>query len=241
MDRTKILSIDFDFFQAATRKQLLSYPDGIDLNTKISEIVWSSHYIAGRSNPEYSPVSVNINQKLFTDMIDILQKQRDDIPAMAAQSHAAIYNFIYSVYEYFGNNNLTIFHIDMHHDIWNGNEKLDCGNWVKFIKRDFPNTDVHWITRKVSMEMYNIEDEIIRQTGIMFDFDKIKDIEFDAVFLCRSDMWLPPHLDYYFDTMLNTCIDVFPDIEVSDDVLLPRNIEKIIDQEEQIRKEMEKR
>lgn len=38
----RVLSIDFDFFPKVNKTQLSEYPDGIDLPTELSEIVWST-------------------------------------------------------------------------------------------------------------------------------------------------------------------------------------------------------
>lgn len=41
----KVLSIDFDYFQNVNADTIRScYPDGIDLPTELSTIVWSGYY-----------------------------------------------------------------------------------------------------------------------------------------------------------------------------------------------------
>ena len=43
--RLRVLSIDFDYFQVVDKDTVQScYPDGIDLDTSLSTVVWASHY-----------------------------------------------------------------------------------------------------------------------------------------------------------------------------------------------------
>ena len=38
--------------------------------------------------------------------------------------------------------------------------------------------------------------------NVKTDLDQIKNKHIDAIFLCRSDAWTSPHLDNYFDELL---------------------------------------
>lgn len=43
-DTFHILSIDFDFFQNVTPETLEHYPDGVDVSTEMSTLIWSLCY-----------------------------------------------------------------------------------------------------------------------------------------------------------------------------------------------------
>lgn len=89
----QILSIDFDFFQNTTKDAIANYPDGIDLPTKLSLLVWATHYA---TNEELLR-TVTINDTLLHDIKNILKNQDHDIPVMIANSHIHAYNFIKSM------------------------------------------------------------------------------------------------------------------------------------------------
>ena len=46
--------------------------------------------------------------------------------------------------------------------------------------------------------------------------------EFDIIFLCRSDNWVPPHLDVVFGDIVDLLKDHFPNTVIHDDVDKPR-------------------
>lgn len=229
-ERFKVLSIDFDFFQNTTKDALSHYPDGVDVSSEISTIVWGSYYVG----PKKEIIeSVTLNRGLFCQMLAILSKLRSDIPVKIANSHVHAYDFIH---QYRNGKEVAVFNVDLHHDLFNDNPELDCGNWLKHLKDDLPETNIHWIARPISLECYGINDFPVET-----DFEKIKNIDFDAVFICRSDPWTPPHLDEYFDRMVELCAALFDSTYVENQVLKPRDLSGIIEAEEQIFDELRKR
>lgn len=230
MKKLKILSIDFDFFQDVDAETLMKcYPDGIDLPTDITKITWGGRY-SDRCPYKDKIQAVKINQSFFKQMLNILKKQNKDIPVMIMQSHKHIYNFIHDNAE--KQDDLFVVNVDLHHDVTNDNDEVDCGNWISHIGTDFPNSTFCWITREVSFECYEID--FSGHIPAYFDFDKIKDMDFDAIFICRSDSWLPPHLDKHFNKMLNVCGDTFDNVICENCVLTPRDISDIIRFENEI-------
>jgi len=217
----KILSIDFDYFQNVTKDILRDYPDGLDLGTSLSKIVWAIRYIDG--NPAKKRVeSVDLNQDLFDNVMKILSKQRSCIPVMAHQSHVDAYDFICDEMERRNADELELFNVDFHHDIINESFTLDCGNWIRYLKEAYPKTEVTWIARELSLEAYGLEDST--KALVELSLDKIQDMQFDAVFICRSDAWSPPHLDIHFQLLLQYCINWFEDIQIENCISSIRNI-----------------
>lgn len=215
-DNMKILSIDYDYFQQVSVDTMRKcYPDGIDLPTDVSNIVWASKYADPRIGKLIEKVA--LNEKELDLAIDILNNQSADIPVMVTNSHIHAFHFILdNVLNEFGHKNLSLLegdtlelvNVDMHHDILNENERLDCGNWIgQLLKKFDPPFSWQWISNPVSDEMYGLSKKEDPQWcfPIETSLEKIKDEQFDAVFLCRSDNWSPPHLDYGF-TMLGKII-----------------------------------
>lgn len=217
----KILSIDFDFFQNVKKETLYTYPDGHDLGTDMSVFVWAHHY----ANPFECKLleEVSVNQKLFDEMKEIIiSNKSDDVdkPTMVANSHMHIYDFIVNNYDSKKHNGIDIVNIDMHHDMFNDNPKLDCGNWINHITERFPNYQLTWIANPISEEMYGFGEKI--KHYVKTDFDSIKDKQFDIIFLCRSDTWLPPHLDNKFDELYHCIIKNYYNVLVDKQIVKPR-------------------
>lgn len=116
------------------------YPDGIDLSTDITELVWAKHYIANSSLYE-----ININKTLYKEICYIIDNQHIHIPILITNSHVKIFDFIE---KHFNNKQIVLTHIDWHHDMMNDNKKWTVGNWVEFLKEKYPETIVKWITRE---------------------------------------------------------------------------------------------
>jgi len=227
----KILSIDFDYFQNVTKEILRDYPDGIDLGTSLSKIVWAVRYVEG--NPAKKRVeSVTLNQDLFDNVMNVLSKQRSCIPVMIHQSHIDAYDFICEQAEENDINEIKLFNIDFHHDIVNECKTLDCGNWISHLKEAYPKTEVTWLARELSLEAYGLQDSI--KSLIELSLDKIQNMQFDAIFICRSDSWSPPHLDIHFQFLLQSCVNQFDDVQVENCVSYVRDIRFARKQEQEI-------
>lgn len=232
METFNILSIDFDFFQKADVEALKCYPDGVDLPSAVSSIVWSSHY----ANPKQSSkiLSVEIDRERLDEMKQILSDCRPDIPVLITNSHVEIYNFICENAAKMKTSNVDLINVDMHHDMFNNDYKMNCGNWVKFVSEDF-NTHTVWIANPISRIAYGLNDKAF--DGVHTDFSQIDPTRTDAVFLCRSDNWTPPHLDQYFDELMKHMCDHFANVYGEKDIKQPREVAPMIQQI----KEMQKR
>lgn len=227
-----VLSIDFDFFQNVALDVMQNcYPDGIDLPTEISNICWAANMAA---DTKHKIKNVTIDQPLFQDICKIISNQSDKTPVLISQSHVNIYDFIHTCIPI--NSRLHVINVDMHHDYFSNNPELDCGNWLKFIAKDYKNHKLSWITRPVALDAYGFDDE--ERIPINLDFTKIKNMKFDMIFLCRSDNWTPPHLDLYFEQLVNEMATHFENVLIENCVKEPRNINGIIETEMKIRQEI---
>ena len=201
-----VLSIDYDFFQTVDIDTLATcYPDGHDLPTEIANVIWATYYAASFTRRKLEKVGVDAEK--LNELRHIIMKNADRNPpkAMITNSHVCIFDFIMDEYKRGGYKRLNLVNIDMHHDMFNENETLDCGNWVSHIVKEIPKTRIKWISNPVSKEAYGLTDrkfEIIEN-----DFKSIRDKKWDLVFLCRSDIWTPPHLDKEFIDIANLIME----------------------------------
>lgn len=199
MKNINILSIDFDYFNDVDSKTLMMhYPDGIDLPEELSSFIWANHYANPYSEKEL--LNVKIKQDKLDELISYIKTINNKIPVMIASSHVKIYNFIHKHCNM--NDNLNIINIDMHHDMFDAvPNKIHCGNWLKVIKSEYKTVNTTWICNPVSLETMNKPDI----NTIIDDLTGLKNIDFDMIFLCRSDNWTAPHLDNYF-VILAECL-----------------------------------
>ena len=219
----RVLSIDFDYFQAVSKELIHNYPDGHDLNSQLSAIIWAS-------NIAYKPELENVElmEDEFQNILQILKNQRYIRAIQISQSHKDIYDFIKA---YADGGKLSITNIDMHHDMFNSNPGVDCGNWVSHILKEYPDTRYNWICNPISKEVYGLKED--------GRFDMVKESlapiltkQYDYIFLCRSNQWLPPHLDNRFDELKEALIqnacrtNIFYEGRISSEVRNPRNYKR---------------
>ena len=222
MQNPKILSIDYDFFQDATAtEQVMLYPDGHDFTkAEMRNFIWGRHY----SNPD-ELMKIQINKKLIAEMLLILSKQNKDIPVIIRNSHVFAYQTAMFLHEA-TQIKPDVYNIDMHHDMFNEGGmkgKVDCGNWLLTAKTEGYVNNITWIGRTASKELCPVNALSVKPDMIIYDdLNLIKDMKFDAIFMCRSDMWTPPHLDEHFHQLLTFCKKHFKNIDIENDIKEPR-------------------
>ena len=149
-------------------------------------------------------------------------------PCWLAFSHEYIYGFIQEQFSTSGAEKLEIVNVDFHADYYNDNVKndtQDCGNWCYFIKQDIPNTKITWIAPENYVELYE-EQDYSGIDKITTDLSILKQNDYDAVFLCRSDNWLPPHLDNHFQQFLHFFCGYFSQGKIQRIITEPRDYPK---------------
>lgn len=230
--RLKVLSIDFDYFQNVLKETVqLCYPDGIDLPTELSTIVWSGYYANPKTNKLLNDVTCNIDELNILKHI-LKNNCLSTAPIVVANSHVHIYEFIHQQMQSFNAETCSIVNIDMHHDLFNDNPKIDCGNWLSHISDEIENCHISWIANKISKDTYGLND--IPDDLIKTSLNEIINCKFDIVFLCRSDNWLPPHLDTYFTELVNFIQQKFINIYAEKDITKPRDYMKLVNKQKQI-------
>ena len=224
MNKTRVLSIDFDYFQRVSEDTLKKcYPDGIDNGTEISKVVWASHYADKRQAELLEQVGINEDE--LTLAKQMLTRQKKGVPVLVTNSHRHIYDFIHDYVE--KSKGLIVTNVDMHHDFENDNSRVDCGNWIGFLNKEYEHFKWNWIMNEVTDDMYGLQ-KGFSQDLIRTSLAEIADESYDMVFICRSDIWTPPHLDKYFDDLLKTAIRHFDKVLAEQAVSSPREIDDII-------------
>ena len=85
-----------------------------------------------------------------------------------------------------------------------------------------------WLANPISKEVYGLNTSDF--DCINTDINLIKNFKFDLLFLCRSDNWLPPHLDIYFDNFLQYLMQHSDDIMGEQSVTTPRDYQTEVNQ-----------
>lgn len=234
-----VLSIDFDFFQNVEEHVIREhYPDGCDLSTELSIFVWGSHYANKHSEQAIRDITINKNR--LNELFEILSNNAKNNPKiLICNSHKHIYDFILENYKDSKSTRLNLVNIDMHHDMFNDNDELDCGNWVNHITKALPNYQLTWIANPISLSAYNMDASEFHM--VKHDFESIKSTNFDLIFLCRSDIWTPPHLDEYFHNIVNYIAAIYDNVLIENQVSKPREFEDYVKQIKQTYKEMERK
>jgi hypothetical protein len=183
-----VLSVDWDYFIDATDKDRLMYfPDVPNENypKAIQDTIWSSLYAN--------------NDKLASFGVDpVVQTFLRELPPVSfvcmAESHKYAYPFIVDQMEARKENRINLLNIDFHSDCREDNETLDCGNWLSMLMNRYKGK-YRWLGRKGSSLS-------LKPARLSFSTDYrsvgIAKTKWDVLFICRSDMWSPPHLDDSF-------------------------------------------
>lgn len=91
-----------------------------------------------------------------------------------------------------------------------------------------------WVANPVSLEMFGLDKDRKENRAfrgiVQKNLSKIeeKNYAFDGVFLCRSDIWTPPHLDSVFHSLCDTIADHFNSVVMEQDIRKCRDYESVI-------------
>lgn len=228
-----ILSLDFDYFlkfENDDASVLAEFPDGTESFLQYNDAIWATHL--AHKEVEDRIKTVKCNEDELAKVSVFLNDCKPDIPVMIANSHVHIYDFILSHAK--PGQELRILNLDFHHDAYHTEQELNCGNWVLKLKDRIDNPVVYqWVT---SDNGWNAsEGTIPRFVQGAYRFKTFKDYlswnkEYkpDLIFLCRSDVWVPPHLDGYFDMLMRFMASHFRDVTGEQRITKPRDLSKEI-------------
>ena len=193
-----ILSIDFDYFIDITSEERdLYFPKGNDGISKANlKLMWKERYLR---HPKLRDVGVIKDYYILKEFLALSNIHKNKFHV--ADSHKSIRKIIDRIP---WSSQLKIVNIDFHHDYYHyysGGDNFNCGNWLRRIIEERPNTKVKWVRREDS-QIYSLEGE--------FPFENTTDIgpifeeNFDYIFICRSPEWSPPHLTSKFEELVRS-------------------------------------
>ena len=204
MYKYRVLSIDWDYYVKATLEQRVRlFPDGHVWSLPLEAHIWATHYskTVGREEPELPQIGVyhrDMNSTITALQRLCLHPGRGHRKLVCiAHNHDSIYKAVMdTLMQYFSDKDvaLRIVNIDFHHDVYS-NQALDAGNWVyHFWEKDKENFEYKWVRRPTS----DMEHSVIPLPKTSYSLSKALSEDYDFIFICKSGLWSPPHLDNCF-------------------------------------------
>lgn len=199
------LSIDWDYFFTATEfDRIMYFPDGREYEEdSICDYIWSTKYAKDSPVP-----SIDVDRESLRKIRSIIDKiiavHGGSAPIQIAESHLWAYHFITSLTH--KKETFQVLNIDYHHDLYDYCEELNCGNWVNNLYRERPNLEYTWLARKDSEDLDSAERDDEFNLRVVHSFSVIDDDFINncaGIFICKSSMWSPPHLDSFLCRLAN--------------------------------------
>lgn len=209
--RIRILTIDWDyFFDITSSERVALFPDGgtEDLPEAIQLLIWALHYA---SHQELFDVGYKSDE--FLQVSEFLKSSQFKYKS-AGISHKGVYSLVNNVRFIECVDLFDIVNIDFHHDYYNcnTNKEVNCGNWVNAL---FDSTSPHnhlkkgssyrWVSREDSDRCSELEKQ---EWFSYITLEEALKEEYDGIYICRSDVWSPPHLDETFRELVGCVIPV---------------------------------
>ena len=206
--KLNVLSIDWDYFIDATYdERLMSFPDGGNeaIGSGLSNYVWSMRYGDTRIQRDAGYINRAIEDMYIRlDELDIIKRAILNVKLSTrivfADSHVDIYEFL-TEKQSVACRQFNIFNIDHHSDCYNIGGELNCGSWVNRLDDDSYISKYVWIKNedsgeeKINTTLKNCK---ARETS---NINTVDNVVWDYIFICRSSVWSPPHLDKHFNEL----------------------------------------
>lgn len=201
-----ILSVDWDYFiDASALDRNMLFPDGgnENLSSLVQDIIWANRYAYKDHNEDGKKISeIGIKSLECELLIKLLQEQDSNIPICFAESHSDIYHFLTKVSN--ERDRFDITNIDYHHDFYNTGSNLNCGNWLRILNKYNKLSKITWVCQEDSdMDAIDKTKDLLNLSKT-FSISEIGVRKYDCVFICRSGMWSPPHLDKHFNYLIES-------------------------------------
>ena len=201
-----VLSVDFDYFIDTTLKErVLLFPDSgtenWDWDTQI--LIWTSLYSTSVSNKKLHGQKDIREIGVLNDEIDILfdlvdMYIKEDTQLLISESHKEIASLINKNKN--SNEKINVYNIDFHDDCFSSSEtEIHCGNWARILVNEKIIDNISWIKRHDSEYIgSDIIHNIYNSIQELYNNPRTLSAGIDHIFICRSGMWSPPHLDDEF-------------------------------------------
>lgn len=201
MKPLRVLSIDWDYLiNATTEQRMRLFPDGgsENLSVRVQDVVWSLRY--GESE-ELEKIGIDVKALELLKKF-ILKTCDKSTFCTVYDSHKWCFDEVMSRLQ--NNQPIEVVNVDYHHDFYRNDflNQVDCGNWVNClfetnIYRHGKESDKYcWIHREDS-DVFPEPKEYV-STKTIEELSTLEEFKFDLLFICRSSVWSPPHLDKEF-------------------------------------------
>lgn len=199
-----ILSIDFDYFVAASAHEREEYflRGGEDIPREQLPNLWTQRYA---EHPQLESIGVVQQFYVVRNLLASLELKPSQV--FVSETHRAIKEVVDALPR---GTQLRIVNVDFHHDYYHYFTQggyCNCGNWLRRVMEERPDTKVTWIRR---------EDSQIATLEGDFPFEHTTELsclfeeKFTCVFLCRSPEWSPPHLTKRYKELVLALIKPHP-------------------------------
>lgn len=212
----KFLSIDWDFFIKATMEErCLLFPDGGSehLPEVVRKYVWDSRYRDPRL------LNIGVHKPLLDSLVRVTEGSKP-LSLVAMDSHKYMYDFVNHFVD--KDEEFEVYNLDFHHDLYDfptEKEPVNCGNWARELLKEHPNMHYSWIKHHDS-DAEGVPKEYQSNFANFLSRLSPKDIQY--IFICRSAVWSPPHLDKYFVSFLREVIRNLLHFYVENGIGVPR-------------------
>lgn len=182
-----VLSIDWDYFVNANLDERISlFPDGGVFSPILESTIWVNHYVSNQAKLEAIRTSNISKIKTF-----FKKNGKDFKDILVCNAHEHCYKFVKDHIR--AGENLNLVNVDFHHDVYD-NKTLNSGSWLKYLMSEYKGT-FWWVRRATSQRPNN------KQLKSM-SLDDALSKHYDLVFICKSGLWSPPHLDNDFSDLV---------------------------------------
>lgn len=193
MNSIKVLSIDWDYFvDCPIDFKMKNFPDGGNENLPefVLDQIWMTRY--GQCS-ELKDVKTDTSELLKLRML-LKHAINQNTMVVIADSHKDIYVYLKELRR--SRIPVELYNIDFHHDVYDlQSANVDCGNWLRMFAREGDDRDIiTWVRREDSDLSGNETLDGCSIVGIPQSITA----PLQLVFLCRSGVWSPPHLDKEF-------------------------------------------
>ena len=189
----KIITIDFDIIMAPS----------IDLYNNISNSPWEERY---ERHPllKLADADFITYHRLTQYLLYIVPKMKKENIHFIA-NHQSVLNYLTKIAE-----PIDVINIDHHHDIVYGGglEKLNCGNWVSWIDKEYKLNSYLWI--------HDNNSRFPKEEDVKINYTKKNILEYgdeqykyntppDELIICLSGEWVPPQYKRLFFVWFDIC------------------------------------
>lgn len=218
----RVLSLDWDYFIDATMEQRMRlFPDGGNesLIGYLQDFIWASRYA---ENSELE--SIKVDHEAYEQVKNFIYSgiKAFYTKCVVWDSHKYLYDEIAGMIE--DGQPIEVINVDFHHDLYeNSFDTVDCGNWVnclyespthKVIENP-ENSHYYWLKRTDSDDKTTDRDWFHTVTSFK-ELEDYTGVKFDMIYLCRSSVWSPPHLDKAFSNLYRWIKkNITPNVEIN--------------------------